>query len=113
MKAVIDHALGNVFLGDATLFLDRADVDDALVCDVAAGTGIQHRVVVLQAMRNVVGVKYCHFGRLGQARAAHERDISPGDRQDGGTAVGRARDHIVLGAQARYWRHRVGGQEWL
>jgi HAMP domain-containing protein len=62
VEAEVHQALGHVFVRDAGLVLQRAQVDDALVRDQAVVARVQHRVVRRQAARDVVRVQDRRFG---------------------------------------------------
>ncbi len=69
--------------------------------DAALATGVEHRVVVLELRRDVVGIQYRDLGGAREAGAAHHADVHPGDGQDGGRAPGRGGYRIlpVLGPE--------------
>ena len=92
MKTVIHQALGDVLCRHAAGFLQRAQVQDAFVCDMAVFTGVERRVMVLEAGADVVGAQNSHFGRLFQAFGAHHAAVHPADRQHRRIAHGRRRD---------------------
>ena len=87
VEAVVDQALGHVLGRHAGLGREFAQVQDALVRDQAARAGVEHREVLIQPGRNIVRREQRRLGGLGEALAAHELHVRPGDRQDPGGAV--------------------------
>ena len=68
--------------------------------------------MLLQLLRHVVGVEDRDLGCARQARAAHQRDVDPGDRQDAGAAVGRGADRADgLFAGDVGFDHRMSGKK--
>ena len=61
-----------------------------------SGPAVQHRVVRLEPLGDVVRVEDRDLGRLGQPVAAHHRDVRPRDRQDR-CASPRRRRHRAAG----------------
>jgi hypothetical protein len=57
VEAVVHEALGHVLGLDARRFLERAQIDDALVGDPALLAAVDDREVILQALGDVVGVE--------------------------------------------------------
>ena len=114
MKAVVRQPFGKVVDSDASAGLDGAQINDALVGDHAIATGIEHRVVIFKARRDIVGGEDRDHGRAAQATGAHHRDIGPGDTQDAGRAprCGRYRADRTGGASIGIHAadHRVIGQ---
>ncbi|ENO93134.1 putative metal-dependent RNase [Thauera sp. 28] len=112
VEAVVHQALGDVDLGDAGRGLDRPDVEDAFMRDAALAAGVEHRVVVLEALGEVVGVEDRYLGRALEALSAHHRDVHPRDRQDAGGAEWRGRDcalaQVGTVSAARGLHHVVG-----
>ena len=94
VKAVIHQALGNIFGGDA---LERAQVQDAFVCDEAVAA-VERGEMIFQSLGNVVGVENGVLGRFGESVRASHGNIHPGNRQDAGAAPWR-RGH---GANCRF-----------
>ncbi len=84
MEAVVDQPLGDVFHIDAGRRLEGASVDDTLVRDETVLAGVQQLVVpvLLEPLRDVVGVEDRHFGGECQAFPSHHRDVRPRDRQN-------------------------------
>ncbi|ENO95722.1 putative metal-dependent RNase [Thauera phenylacetica B4P] len=92
MEAEVHQALGHVVDADAGAVLERTQVEDALVRDQAVLAAVEHRVVRLEALGDVVGVEDRRHRGVAQAVTAHQRDVGPGDRQDAGAAPGRGGD---------------------
>ncbi|CUK20928.1 hypothetical protein RUE5091_04574 [Ruegeria denitrificans] len=63
--------------------------------------GVQDRIGLTQARRDIVGVQDRHFGRLRQTGATHQQHIGPADRQNGRRAEGCRRDRTQGGAVFR------------
>lgn len=55
--------LGDILLTDTTGFLERADIDDALVCHTSVASSLENRVLRLQPLSQIVGIKDRHLGR--------------------------------------------------
>ena len=85
VKAVIHQALGNVFCADAVGaaagFLQRAQVQNAFMRDVAVFTGIKRGVMVAQLGADVVGAQDGDLGGLLQTVRTHHAAIHPADGQ--------------------------------
>ena len=88
MEAVIDDPLGNVLHFDSGRGLERPHVENALVGDESMIAGVEHRVVVLEPVGDVIGAEDRDLRRLGQSFLSHQCDVGPGDRQDRRTAPG-------------------------
>ncbi len=61
--------------------VSAAQIEDALVGDELSRPGVEHRVGVAQAGRDVVGGQHRRRGGAPQAVGAHQPDVGPGDRQ--------------------------------
>ncbi|CEI74776.1 Uncharacterized protein PAE221_00336 [Pseudomonas aeruginosa] len=106
MEAEVHQALGHVVDADPAAVLERTQVEDAFVGDQAVAAGVEHRVVLLQAMGDVVGIEDGHFRGALEAFAAHHADVHPGDRQDARAAVRRRAHRAFLALAAS-----VAGEE--
>ncbi len=91
MEAVVDQPLRDVLHLHAGRRLEAARLYDALVRDQAVLAGVYQAELARQPLGDVIGVQDRDLGRVGQSVAAHHRDVGPRDRQDRGTAPGRAR----------------------
>ena len=110
MEAIVDQALGHVFLGDSGGFLERAQVDDALVRDSTTLAGVEDVVVPLEPLGDVVGVEYCDLGRAAQAIAAHQGDVGPGDRQNRRRTPGSGGDGRIAAVAGTEYAADVAGK---
>ncbi len=101
MKAVVHQALGDVAFGHARGGLDCADIQNAFMRDTSLCAGIQHRILRAQTRGNVVGVEDGDFGGVLHAAGAEQRDVHPGNRQDGCRSPGGGGDCalVVLAGQ--------------
>lgn len=57
VESIVDQAFGDVIDTDVGFAIHGARVDDAFVRDQPVIAGVKDRVVVLQAMRDIVGVE--------------------------------------------------------
>ena len=80
MKTVVHQALGHIFGHHAAGVFEVAQVQNALVCHMAVGAGVQGGVVRAQAGAHIVGRQYGRLGGLQQAVGAHHAAIHPADR---------------------------------
>ena len=86
MEAEVDQTLGDIVDRHVGLLVERSGVDDALVSDKAAVTGVENLVVLLQAMSDVIGVEDGDLGCHAEAFGTHHPNVHPGDGQDAGAA---------------------------
>ena len=91
--------------------LERAQVEDALVRHAAVGARVEHRVVRLQPLGDVVGVEDRHLRGRGQPSPPIMRDVGPGDRQDAGAAPGAAETAPIAPRRPRLATTGMAGQE--
>ena len=82
VKAVVHQPFGDVDLGNPGRGLDRANIENAFVRHAPLFARVQHRVVLLQAAGDVVGVEDGHLCCARQSAAAHHGNIHPRDGQD-------------------------------
>ena len=68
--------------------------------DPAVTAGVQHRVMLGEAVGDVVGVEDRDFGGALQAACAHHPDVHPGDRQNACRTERRGRDCALSGVGA-------------
>ncbi|CUH41249.1 hypothetical protein RUM4293_00117 [Ruegeria atlantica] len=92
VEAGINQTLGDVVDADLRRLVQGSGVEDAFMRHTARVRGVEDRIGLLQACRDVVGVQDCHFRGLRQTGAAHQQHIGPADRQNGRRAEGRGRD---------------------
>ncbi len=107
MEAVVDQTLGDVVHAHARGLRQRPQVDDALVRDQVARAGVEHRVVRLQALGDVVGTEHRHLGGALEALAAHQAHVRPRDRQDARRTPRSGRDRADARLRARGRLERV------
>ena len=77
METEVHEALGNVFLANTRGGFKRTQIDDALVGDSAAATGVQHRIVAFQTLRDVVGAQDRNLSRFRKTLCTHHGYIHP------------------------------------
>ena len=116
MEAVIDEPLGDVLDVHTRGSLEGPRIENALVGNEAVLAGVQHRIMILQPLGDVVGAENGHFGRERQTVGAHHRDVRPRDRQDrwapprrgrhGPAALGNAEIHDRVVRQVRHEMRR-------
>ncbi len=109
VEPVVDQALRHILRLDAGRSLQRAQIENALVRDEPVRAAVQHRIVRLEAPRNVVGVQDRGFGRRGEPGPAHHRDVHPWDRQDRRTAERRGSDRADARTSASSPRRAANG----
>ncbi len=73
--------------------------------------GVEHRVVRLEALGDVVGVEDGHLGGPAQPVGAHHADVRPRDGQDAGRAPRGGRDRPGPGRRPGLGHERVVRQE--
>ena len=96
MEAVVHEPFRDVFHLNAGHTLEAARVENALVRDQSVLPAIEHGIVRLESLGDVVGVEDGHLGGQGHPFTAHEPDVDVRDRQDAGAAP-------------RCGRHRTNG----
>ncbi len=88
--------------------------------DQAVVARVEHREVLAQPRRDVVGREHRSAGGVGETLGAHHPHVGPADREDARAAVGRRRDgaaavldalHFTGEHMRRVLRERVPGQE--
>ena len=116
MEAVVHQALGDVLHLDARAALEWTRIHDAFVCDGAVRATIEHRVGMLQPLRDVVRVQDRDLRGIRQSLGAHHADVQVADRQDAGAAerCGADRTRALRRAESRgcvsrEMRHEVRG----
>ena len=110
VEAVVDEALGDVIDGDtAGGFEGRVSGGCTRArrgrCDSCRARGSAGR----GARRCRFGIEDGDFGRTGEAFAAHEQNVGPGDNEDGGGAVRRGGDWADGAVGCELW---MAGKEW-
>src|SRR5699024_10327232 len=101
VEAVVDEPFAHVVDGDSALFGQRAQVNDALVRHQVVLAPVQHRIGLLQPVGEVVGRQHRRAGGLAQPLGAHQTQVGPADRQDGGRTVGCGADRSFGGPTGR------------
>src|SRR5699024_6373984 len=66
VETVVDEPFGDVVDGDTGTCGESAQVDDAFVCDVPAFASVQHRIVGVEFLGDVIRVQYGRGRRLPQ-----------------------------------------------
>src|SRR5574337_270482 len=93
VEAEVDQPLGDILGFDAGGVLERAQVEDALVCNQTVAARVQRGIVRREPPGDVVGVEQGDLGRLEQSLCSHQGDVHPADRQDAGRSVTGGRHH--------------------
>ena len=109
VKAVIHQPLRHVELFHARR-LESAQVEDHLVRDRAVRPRVQHVVMRLEALLDVVRVQDGVLRGVGHALGAQHADVAVGDQQDARRAPGRRRDRANR-LRAANADDRMAGQE--
>ena len=110
VEAVVHEALRDVLHLDTCGRLERTRVDDALMCHAAVLPLVEHLVVPLQLVRDVVRVEDRDLGGLGEALTAHHVDVHHRDRENACAAPG-CRRHRANALHSTRGNHAVGRQE--
>ena len=110
MKAVVHQALGHVVHGHTACVLDRAQIENALVCHAAIRPRVQHRIVRRQTGGHVVGTENGYRRGLTQTLGAHHGDVHPRDGQDSRRSPGGGRDGAHARGRAGVAAQRMVGQ---
>ncbi|CFR76657.1 Uncharacterised protein [Mycobacterium tuberculosis] len=119
VKTIVCQPFCDIVDGDTGQLSDTAQVQDALVGDHAVLAGVQHRVILVKAARNVVSRRdRCQRCRP-QSLSPHHPDVCPGDRKNRSRPIWCRRHRIALGqlggegvtwqkrCQVRPHRHRA------
>ena len=107
VKAVIHQALGHVFNCHAGTAADPGCTREPRG---HSGRGTAPGIV-RQPAGDVIRVEDRHFGRLGESRRSHRRDLHPRNRQNAGAAPRRGRHGPAASLlAAEGWHHRVRGK---
>ena len=92
MEAEVHQTLADILSSHMRLIGQLAQVQDALVSDQTAGAGVQHRVLVVELLRNVVSVQNRVLRRVLQTLSASHRNVHPANRQNTGRTEERLRN---------------------
>ena len=92
VEAEVHQTLADILSSHMRLISQLTQVQDALVSDQTAGAGVQHRVLVVEFLRNVVSVQNRVLRRVLQTLSASHRNVHPANRQNAGGAEERLRN---------------------
>ena len=84
VETIVHKTLGDIGFSNAGGRLDRADVENALMGDATVLAGVEHRVVLVQLLRDVIGVQDRHLRRFLDAGTTEHGKVHPGNGQDRG-----------------------------
>ncbi len=77
VESVVHQALGDILHFDSRWRLELAQIEYALVCDGAVGPLVEHRVVLFEHLRHVVGVQDGDLRGVCQPLSTHHEDVHP------------------------------------
>ena len=90
VEAVVDQTLRDVFNFDTGARLERPRIENAFVRHRAVRSFVQHRVCMLEPLRDVVRIQDRNLGGVCESFSAHHADIQIADRQNARTAERRS-----------------------
>ena len=96
MKAIVHQALGDVHCFHASGVLQRARIQNAFMRHQTIAAAVEHFIVAVQALRNVVGVEQCHLRGSAHAIRAQQPNVS----------VRNCKHQCTAPRRSRYWPHR-------
>ncbi|CCK15585.1 hypothetical protein BN136_1595 [Cronobacter universalis NCTC 9529] len=111
VETIVDKTLGDIQLADTGHLFQRTNIQNAFVRHAAVSAGIEHRIGVFQAARDVVRVEDGRLARFFQPLRSHHADIHPAYRQNRRAAERRRGNRALRGQHAFNLHHAVARYE--